>query len=94
MKDTGAAINIGGPSILERQGLTAAQLIPTKLKVTSADSSSMDIQGAILVEMRHVVTRAVSPELVYICSTARTNLLSYDTCEALGIVSSDMAANI
>ena len=73
-------------------GLREDNLLPTKVQVKSADSSSMNVLGTIIIEFKRPDVKKSTIQMVYICEGAQTNLLSYSACVELGFMTRDMCA--
>jgi len=54
--------------------------------VISADSSSINVLGALVVNFACKATKRKSTDILYICKGTRTSLLSLEACVSLGLI--------
>ena len=87
LADTGASICLGGRQFMRSMGLVESDLVPSDMSVCGADSSSIKVLGAVLVEMKCRDSPLVSKQVVYICEGVSGALLSLEACIDLGLVS-------
>ena len=88
LADTGASICLGGRSYMRSLGLTEEDLTPCDMSVCGANSSSIKILGALLVEFSQGSHDADlrSKQIIYICDGVVGALLSLEACVDLGLV--------
>ena len=92
LADTGCQSCLSGQLILNKLNLKTSDLIPVRTKMRSANNGSINLLGAILLNISgsDIQGRTFSSnQMTYITDSTDTFFLSRNTCSNLGIISED-----
>ena len=87
LADTGASVCLAGRMFMKSLGMSEAHLTPCDMSVTGANSVSITVLGAMLVEFSSKDGSHSSKQVVYVCEGVSGALLSLEACIDLGVVS-------
>ena len=86
LADTGASICLAGKQFMRSLGMNESHLTPCDMSVTGANSASIKVMGAMLVEFSSKQGNNTSKQVVYVCEGVSGALLSLEACIDLGLV--------
>ena len=88
--DTGCQSCLAGTNLLKMLGLSTKSLIPVNTRMQSADSESIELLGAMFIELSGYDDHGElhkTKQMVYISKNTNNFYLNRGGCEALGIIS-------
>ena len=85
--DTGASVCIAGFHFLSEIGLCKDDLLPTTMRISSADSSNIEVSGIVFIKLENKETDIEIKEMFYTCEGTTGALLSLESCQHLQIIS-------
>ena len=84
--DTGCQSCLVGAHILQKLGISKADLIPVTQRMQAANNSGILILGAILLEFKLSGTEPCSKQMVYVTPNISRLFLSREACSELGMI--------
>ena len=90
--DTGCQSCLAGTNLLKMLGLSTKSLIPVNTRMQSADSESIELLGAMFIELSGHDDHGelhTTKQMVYISKNTNNFYLNKGGCEALGIISNN-----
>lgn len=87
--DTGCQSCLAGVTLLPKLGLQACHLIPTKMRMTAANSNGIKILGALPLRISGISPtgdHCITHQIVYFTDSTDRCFLSKQACMALGII--------
>ena len=92
--DTGCQSCLVGAHILQKLGISKADLIPVTQRMQAANNSGIQILGAILLEFKLSGTEPCSKQMVYVTPNISRLFLSREACSELGMITQGFSSTV